>query len=97
MAKRSRDSAGRDGCGHLLLTCFAICFLLAVNALLVAMMFTWARQQGNHWVQQSKIAQGLVFLGPVALIFAEWWLVDLFSGRWPLGRRSSRRHGAQGE
>ena len=69
-----------------------ISFLLAFNGLLVTVIATWIRQQAGLWIQQSKVAQGIMFAGPVVLIFAEWWLFDLLTGH----RRARRvRSGKQ--
>ena len=91
MAKEHSVAAGREGCARLVLACVAICLLLAVNGVLVAAMYTWVLQQGGHWVHESKIAQGLLFLGPVVLLFVEWRLFDLFAGRRSSRRAPSRR------
>jgi hypothetical protein len=90
MSKRNNKSTERDGCGYLLIACLAISVLLALNGVIVAVVFNWVTSQGGHWVQHSKVAQAFVFMAPVLLMFAEWWLVDLFFGRRLLGRRPSK-------
>ena len=82
MARPKRNPAGRDGCGYLLFACLAISLLLALNGVLAAVVINWVTLQGGRWIQQSKIAQGFMFVGPVLLIFVEWWLADLVVGRW---------------
>jgi hypothetical protein len=82
MSKQSRQSPRRDGCGRLLLTCLTTCLLLAANGVLAAIVVNSISLQGGHWVRESRIAQVFIFVGPVALIFAEWRLLDSIASRW---------------
>ncbi len=75
--KRRRARDRRDGCGFLLLTCVFTCFFLVLNSALVAKAYPALAQLGPDLLSHPRVKQIMMFVGPVALVFVEWWLVDL--------------------
>ena len=73
---RRRTSTRRDGCGFLVLTCLFTCFFLVLNSGLVSRFYWQLADAGPAFVRHPRIAQMLMFLGPVMLLFLEWWIVD---------------------
>ena len=78
--KRRRDAATRDGCGFLVLTCLFTCLLLILNCLAVSRFYPFLVQEGPEFLRWPRFQQMSMFIAPVALIFCEWWLVDLIVG-----------------
>ncbi len=67
----------RDGCGFLILTCVFSCFFLVLNAALINKLYPFTLQRIPPFRDYPRLDQLVLFLGPVLLIFIEWWLVDL--------------------
>jgi hypothetical protein len=67
----------RLGCGFLLVSVVLTCVLLGINGLIVSNLF-YASQVGlSEELKQPRVAQAVVFLGPVLLLFVEWWVCDV--------------------
>jgi hypothetical protein len=65
------------GCGFLLVSVVLTCVLLGINGLIVSNLF-YASQAGlPEELKQPRVAQAVVFLGPVVLLFVEWWVCDV--------------------
>ena len=71
------------GCGMLIGMCLLTCIFLVLNRFIVARLYTVLCRR--RWTR-SSCRRLLLFVGPVALIFVEWWLIDVFVER--LGRLS---------
>ena len=80
MESKQQSSPGRDGCGFLVLTCVGICLLLAINGVLVALFYAWLLRMNPAWSDRPRLSQTLHFVGPVLLVFLEWWLIDVCTG-----------------
>ena len=76
---RTRDSAGqvRIGCGFLLVAAILSCVLLAINGLIVMNLMNAIHPTLPEEWRQPRIAQGIVFLGPLILLVIEWWICDV--------------------
>jgi hypothetical protein len=73
---RKLFSAGSDrrrGCGMLIGMCLLTCVFLVVNRIIVAWLYTVAVPPS---LDEVKLQTFLLFVGPVALIFVEWWIID---------------------
>ncbi len=70
-------SNGRDGCGYLVLTCFFSCIFLIINAALVNSICSWVEVWTPRFTSRDHFAQLVLFVAPVVMVFAEWWLFDL--------------------
>src|SRR5262245_44905122 len=66
----------RLGCGFLLVSTGLTCVLLAINGLIVTNLVA-AYSPGPLPLQNQRVAQAIVFLGPVTLLFVEWWIFDV--------------------
>jgi len=73
---RRRTEHRRDGCGFLILTCLFTCLFLVLNSALVSRFYWEVAAAGPAFLSDPRIAQMLMFLGPVVLLFIEWWIVD---------------------
>jgi hypothetical protein len=74
---KEHPSRTRIGCGFLLVAALLTCVLLAINGLIVmnvvnAIMPTLP----DEW-KQPRVAQAVVFLGPLMLLVIEWWICDV--------------------
>jgi hypothetical protein len=87
MAKHRKSSIGRDGCGFLLASCIVTCCFLVINALLVHTCYYWMAPLAPPVVRTAKVAQFIMFVGPVLLVIVEWWIFD-----WFVDRLSRERH-----
>jgi hypothetical protein len=87
MAKHRKSSIGRDGCGFLLASCIITCCFLVINALLVHSCYYWLAPFAPPVVRTAKVAQFIMFVGPVLLVIVEWWIFD-----WFVDRLSRERH-----
>ena len=74
--RRDARTSRRDGCGFVLLTCFFSCFFLVLNAALINKLYPVTLQRIPPFAGHPRLDQMALFLGPVLLLFAEWWLVD---------------------
>ncbi len=66
----------RDGCGFLVLTCLFSCLFLVLNSVMVVRMYPVLAALGPGVLRHRGVEQMMMFVGPVLLIFVEWWLVD---------------------
>ena len=66
----------RDGCGFVLLTFLFSCLFLLLNSALIS-RFVPAPETAPGLLARQGVNQAVLFVGPVILIFVEWWLVDL--------------------
>lgn len=83
MTKRRKKLAGGSGCGYLLLSCLFTCFLLIVNIALVNTFHTALvppRLPGTI-PPRVDLNQLIALVVPVAMLFPEWWLIDLIVDR----------------
>jgi hypothetical protein len=67
----------RLGCGFLLVSTMLTCILLGINGLIVMNVVTAVMPLLSEAMQNRRIAQAIVFLGPVLLLFIEWWVCDV--------------------
>jgi len=56
--------------------------LLIVNGPIIKFVYTLISPLGPEIVRNSRFEQALMFIGPVFLLFVEWWLIDLVMDRW---------------
>jgi hypothetical protein len=75
--RRRTPKTQRDGCGFVVLTCLFSCFFLILNSVLLRELYPRFAQAGPALLQHPRVIQAVMFIGPVALMFLEWWLVDL--------------------
>jgi hypothetical protein len=66
----------RYGCGFLLVSAALTCVLLAINGLIVTNLVQ-AASPGPFPLRDQRLPQAAVFLGPVILLFIEWWICDV--------------------
>lgn len=80
-----------DGCGHFLATGIVSAFFLVINGVLVASLYTWLAPMGPAVLSHPRAAGVIAIVGPLLLVFVEWWLidwlVDIFSPRDKLAAR----------
>lgn len=74
--KLRSPSKRRDGCGFLILTCLFSCLFLVLNSVMVVRMYPLLATLGPAILRHRGVEQMMMFVGPVLLIFVEWWLVD---------------------
>jgi hypothetical protein len=60
-----------------LLTCVFSCFFLVLNSALISKIYPPLADQGPALLGHPRVVQAVMFIGPVVLVFIEWWLVDL--------------------
>jgi hypothetical protein len=77
MSQHSPQPKRRLGCGFLLVSVFLTCILLAINGLIVMNVFIASLPGLPDWAGDARVSQGIVFLGPVLLLFVEWWVCDV--------------------
>lgn len=78
MFLRRRGKGPRtEGCGYLLATCIVTCFLLMLNSAIVSNFYPALAAAGPSFMRHPRVAQMFMYLGPVVLIFFEWWIVDV--------------------
>jgi hypothetical protein len=68
----------QKGCGMLVGMCLLTCVFLVINRVIVAWLYTVLVPPS---LDEVKLQTFLLFVGPVALIFVEWWLIDLLVER----------------
>ncbi len=71
--------------------CLLTCIFLILNRFLVARLYTVVVPPSLDRVKLQSFA---LFVGPVALIFLEWWLIDIVVerlGRWNRSANSPRQ------
>ena len=67
----------RLGCGFLLVSALLTFILLGINALIVTNAYDASRQFLPDAIRQKAAEQAILFLGPVLLLFIEWWICDV--------------------
>lgn len=72
--KRRKNESRRDGCGFLILTCAFTCLLLVLNSALILEFYP---SLADRDFEYPRVAQLAKFVGPVVLVFLEWWIADL--------------------
>jgi len=75
--RRRTNGPRRDGCGFVLLTFFFSCLLLVLNSALISRFVPPLMEAGPAFLARPGLVQAVLFIGPVVLVFVEWWLVDL--------------------
>jgi hypothetical protein len=80
----------RMGCGFLLVSAVLTCILLGINGLIVMNVVTAVMPLLSDDLRKPRIAQAIVFLGPVVLLFIEWWVCDV-SLDWLQPQRASAK------
>ena len=73
-AVRHRNS----GCGILIGMCLLTCVFLVINRVIVAKLYTVLVPPS---LDEVKLQTFLLVVGPVVLIFVEWWLIDFLVER----------------
>lgn len=77
MSARIAQPQRRFGCGFLIVSALLTCVLLAINGLIVMNVFIASLPGLPERASDSRIAQAVVFLGPVLLLVVEWWVCDV--------------------
>jgi hypothetical protein len=67
----------RIGCGFLIVSALLTCVLLAINGLIVMNLVNAIMPTLPDEWRQPRVAQAIVFLGPLALLVVEWWICDV--------------------
>lgn len=67
----------RLGCGFLLFTVVLSCVLLTINGLIVTNAYYTIAVTMPSGSIHPRLGQAIVFLGPVVLLFIEWWIFDV--------------------
>ena len=67
----------RIGCGFLLVSALLTCVLLAINGLIVMNLVNAIMPSLPDEWKQPRVAQAIVFLGPLGLLVVEWWICDV--------------------
>ncbi|HPM82377.1 MAG TPA: hypothetical protein PLF81_16830 [Candidatus Anammoximicrobium sp.] len=77
--RRRSNGPQRDGCGFVLLTFLFSCFFLILNSALISKLVP--PPEAAPWLlARPGVNQAVLFVGPVILIFLEWWLADFVVG-----------------
>jgi hypothetical protein len=75
--RQPSQSKARLGCGFLLVSALLTCILLGINTLIVTNAYDASRQILPDGLRQKGAEQAILFLGPVLLLFIEWWVCDV--------------------
>lgn len=67
----------RLGCGYLLFVVLISCVLLTINGLIVTNAYYAVAVTLPPGAVHPRFGQAIVFLGPVLLLFIEWWIFDV--------------------
>ncbi|HEX5104199.1 MAG TPA: hypothetical protein VFV87_10335 [Pirellulaceae bacterium] len=67
----------RLGCGFLLLATVITCVMLTINGLIVTNAYYTIVVSTPPGTIHPRVGQAIVFLGPVLLLFVEWWAFDV--------------------
>lgn len=78
------DFAPRSGCLLMLLACAAACLMFVANGIVFSAIYTQLAPRGPEWLRHAKVAQVLMFVTPLLMLIAEWWVLDQLRDR--LGR-----------
>ena len=73
-----RRSIGRDGCFTIIWMCLVTSLFLVINGAIVAGIYVLITPEDPGLRRLVQIA---LYLGPVILIFPEWWIIDLILDR----------------
>ena len=77
MKERRPSLLLRLGCGHLLGSVVLACLLLTLNGIAVASLYhAWMSRLADFW-RSPRIAQTILFLGPILLLVVQWWAIDV--------------------
>jgi len=76
LLRRRGQGTPRDGCGFVLLTFLFSCLFLILNSALISKLMP-PLESAPGLLGRAGVNQAVLFVGPVILIFLEWWLVDL--------------------
>jgi len=77
VAKISSPTKPRLGCGFLVASAVVTCVFLAINGLIVMNLVNAVLPTLPSDMRDHRVAQGIVFLGPLALLVVEWWVFDV--------------------
>ncbi len=75
--KKDRRAKARLGCGFLCVSAFLTCVLLAINGLIVMNLVHALLPVTRSDTRELRLAQAIVFLGPLVLLLIEWWVCDV--------------------
>ena len=82
--RRRKTNSRRRGCAFFLWTCLyfslfcvSSCLFLLLNSALISSFYGPFAQQGPGFLLRPRVVQAVMFIGPVLMIFVQWWLVDL--------------------
>ena len=92
MARVSNNPAPRTrlGCGYLLVAVIITCVLLTINGLIVTNAYYTALMTMPANTVHPRLGQAIVFVGPVLLLFVEWWAFDVITD-WLAPRRAAKK------
>ncbi len=76
MSRPRETRRGGSGCGFVIVTCLVACGFLLINGVMVMSFYRWYSSFGPDFLKEDAVAQGILFIGPILLMFFEWWLVD---------------------
>src|SRR5689334_17792170 len=77
MPKQQPTTKARLGCGFLCVSAVLTCVLLVINGLIVMNLVNAILPTLPEEMRQDRVAQAVVFLGPLALLVIEWWACDV--------------------
>jgi hypothetical protein len=84
----SKTPARADGCGFYIATIVFTCLLLLLNGVVATTIYqVFSDPKNAPSVQQLKVIQMFLFIGPVLMLFIEWTLFDFWLKRVWLRRR----------
>ncbi len=75
--KNDRRAKARLGCGFLCVSAVLSCVFLAINGLIVMNLVNAFLPMMRSDSQDQRMAQAIVFLGPLVLLLIEWWVCDV--------------------
>jgi hypothetical protein len=77
MTCRRSQPRTRLGCGYLVVTIFITCVMLTINGMIVTNGYYTMSVTMPPGSIHPRLGQAIVFLGPVVLLFIEWWAFDV--------------------
>jgi len=77
MSSKQPTTKARLGCGFLCVSAMLTCVLLAINGLIVMNLVNAILPTLPEDMRQDRVAQAVVFLGPLVLLVVEWWACDV--------------------
>jgi hypothetical protein len=82
--RRRKTRSRRGGCAFFLWTCLyfwlfcvSSCLFLLLNSALIKGFYGQFALQGPDFLLRPRVVQAVMFIGPVLMIFVEWWVIDL--------------------